>query len=196
MNLQLSLAEVQGSPFPYALFDSVFPDATNRSLLTWLESTTLWTLAKTDFYEQYELGTDHASIPQAVQFLVDTAFKSILRTRMEQLFSVPLSTCVSALAHKLVPGQHIGIHNDLRHAGESHRFTVQLNRGLTDADGGYFMLFNSVDPSDIHRILKPVHNSALAFAISEQSHHAISKQYRGTRFTLVFSFFAANDQLT
>ena len=113
---------------------------------------------------------------------------------MEELFATSLHRCVSVLAHKLAPGQHIGIHNDMRNGGESHRFTVQINRGFIDADGGHFMLFASADPRNIHRILRPVHNTALAFAISKDSHHAVSKQYGGTRFTLVFSFFAKDAQ--
>ena len=188
MNLALSLADLRREPFPYALFDSVFPFATVDSLLKWLENTELWKFVKTEFYEQYEFGLDHVPLPLIAQFLIDPAFKSVLRDRMEELFEVPLSPCVGVLAHKLVSGQRIGMHNDMRCGGESHRLTVQLNRGLTEGDGGYFMLFNSSDVWDIHRILKPVHNSALAFAISEKSHHAVTVQHRATRFTLVFSF--------
>ena len=195
MNLHLSLAEFRSKPFPYALFDSVFSDTTYGPLLTWLENTKLWNLAKTEFYEQYEFSLVHAPLPLAAQFLVGVPFKSTLRTRMQELFSVPLSPSVTVLAHKLTPGQHIGIHNDMRCRGESHRLTVQLNRDLKEADGGYFMLFNSGDVGDIHRILLPVKNSALAFAISEESHHAVSSQRRGIRYTIVFSFFSANAQL-
>ena len=195
MNLDLSLADLQRTPFPYAIFDSVFPDSTHTSLLNWLESTRLWSLSKTDFYEQYEFSLDHVALPPTAQFLVDPAFKFILRARMEELFNVRLSLRVGVLAHKLVAGQHIGIHNDVRCGGESLRFTIQLNRGLNEPDGGYFMLFKSCDVRDIHRILKPVHNSALAFAISEKSHHAVTIQHRGTRFTLVFSFFSVDARI-
>ena len=80
----------------------------------------------------------------------------------------------------------------MRPGGETHRLTVQLNRGLRDEDGGFFMLFNSDDPSDVHRILRPVSASAIGFAIGPDSHHAVSRLHGGTRFTLVYSFHAAD----
>ena len=196
MNLHLSLADLRSAPFPYALFHSVFSDPTHASLLTWLENAKSWKLAKTDFYQQYEFSVEHTPLPPTVQFLADSTFKSTLRTQIEELFNVQLTRQVSVLAHKLEPGQHIGIHNDLRYKGESHRFTVQLNRELVESDGGCFMLFNSADVQDPHRILRPVSNSALAFAISEKSYHAVSTQHVGIRFSLLFSFFPKYAELS
>lgn len=189
MNLDLSLAGFRSTPFPYALFDSVFKNTTSVFLLAWLEDAALWELSRTEFYEQYEFSLDDAPLPSLAQFLVQPAFKDTLRSHFQQIFNVSLSPRVDVLAHKLVPGQRIGIHNDMRCGGESLRFTVQLNRNLAESDGGYFMLFNSQDVRDVHRILKPVNNTALAFAICEKSHHAVSIQRRGIRFTLVFSFY-------
>jgi hypothetical protein len=94
------------------------------------------------------------------------------------------------VAHKLLPGQRIAIHNDYLVVEETHRLTIQLNRGLSDADGGFFMLFNSGDPADIHRVLRPVRNTAIAFMISPESYHAVSRLHGGVRYTLVYSFYA------
>jgi 2OG-Fe(II) oxygenase superfamily len=109
---------------------------------------------------------------------------------MARSFEVRLEEKVTLVAHKLVPGQRIAIHNDYLVGEETHRLTVQLNRGLCDADGGLFLLFNSSDASDIHRILRPLSGSAIAFAIGPDSHHAVSRLHSGERYTLVYSFYA------
>ncbi len=94
------------------------------------------------------------------------------------------------VAHRLMPGQRIAIHNDHLTGGETHRLTIQLNRGLRDEDGGFFMLFNSSDPKDIHRIIRPVTGSGIGFEIGRNSNHAVSRLHGGERYTLVYSFFA------
>ena len=53
------------------------------------------------------------------------------------------------------------------------------------------MLFNSDDARDVHRILRPAAGSTIGFAIGPASHHAVSRLYGGTRYTLVYSFYAA-----
>ncbi len=188
MNLEISLIDERKWPFHYALFETVFPDHVHASILRWLEATQFWKVARTDFYEQFEFCLDHVVVPQRVRFLVESSFKSELRVMMETILETKLSPRIRVLAHMLVPGQHIAIHNDMNAFGESHRLTVQINSGLKESDGGYFLLFGSADVSDVHRILKPISNSAIAFAISPDSYHAVTSQHRGRRFTLVFSF--------
>ena len=91
-----------------------------------------------------------------------------------------------------MPGQRIAIHNDYLIGEETHRLIVQVNRGLKDEDGGFFMLFNSFDASDVHRVLRPIHGSAIGFEISPASHHAVSRLYGEERYTLVYSFYAVS----
>ncbi len=82
----------------------------------------------------------------------------------------------------------------LQSSGEAtHRVLVQLNRGWRDDQGGFLMFFNSGDPADVHRVFSPTHDSVVGFAISEDSHHAVSTIHGGERFTLVFSFYGRND---
>ena len=190
MNLARRRTQLQERPFPYVLFDAVFSPNEIDSLLTWLENSEDWVLVETDFYEQYEFCIDDAALPTSVAFLQAPTFRGSVKAEMEALFSTGLSSHIRVLAHKLIPGQHIGIHNDVIDSGESHRFTVQLNGGLAEDAGGYFMLFNSYDPSDVHRILRPINNTAIAFSLSENSNHAVSRQHFGIRYTLVFCFHA------
>ncbi len=188
MSLDLALADFREEPFHYGLFRSVFATHANAALLEWLEDSDAWQLAQTDFYEQYEFCVDDVHLPSTVRFLQLPLIRAELCNAIGSLFKVELSSNVRLLAHKLVLGQHIGIHNDVIKGGETHRLTVQLNRGLADEDGGFFMLFDSPNPANIHKIFKPLNNSALAFAISERSNHAVSIQRSGVRFTLVFCF--------
>ena len=188
MNLNMSLVDIRQHPFHYALFETVFPARLHASILTWLEATRCWNISRTEFYEQFEFSLDHVVVPPSVKILNKPSFRTELRLRMESYLDTRLSSRIRVLAHKLAPGQHIGIHNDMNRFGESHRLTVHINGGLKDVDGGYFILFNSGDVADVHRILRPISNTAIAFAISPDSHHAVSTQHSGIRYTLVFTF--------
>jgi Rps23 Pro-64 3,4-dihydroxylase Tpa1-like proline 4-hydroxylase len=178
-------------PFRYFLADRCLAPEIETGLLHWLEGPVPWKLVLTDFYEQFEFDLRDARLSEELAVLVAPKALERLRDKMERALGCRLGTRVDMVAHRLEPGQRIAIHNDLRDGGETHRLTVQLNRGLTDEDGGFFMLFNSDDASDVHRILRPAAGSAIGFAISAASHHAVSRLYGGTRYTLVYSFHAA-----
>ena len=109
---------------------------------------------------------------------------------MSKIFEVALEDSVGIVAHKLVPGQKIGIHNDCLEGEETHRLIIQLNSGWEKDYGGYFMTFNSDDAQDVHQVITPTHNSAIGFAIIQNSHHAVSTVYKANRYTIVCSFKA------
>jgi len=188
-----SAPELVALPFRYFLAQQCLDRGVEQALLEWFESDAPWKLAETDFYEQFEFSLLHSSLPQPLASLVDPRSLSALRNAMGSIFGLEFSDRMSVLAHKLVPGQHIAIHNDFLEGHETHRLTIQVNQGLQDHDGGLFVLFNTSDPSDIHRILRPVSGSALGFEIGEKSNHAVSRVLRGRRYTLVYSFYANQD---
>jgi hypothetical protein len=190
---RLAPSPVAATPFRYFLTDACLAPEIEAALLEWLEQAAPWQLVETDFYEQFEFDMRDADLPSGIASLVAPASLEALRGKMEATFGNALSSYVQVVAHRLDPGQRIAIHNDMRDGGETHRLTVQLNRGLADEDGGFFMLFNSDDASDIHRILRPVSGSAIGFAISGASHHAVSRLHGGERFTLVYSFYGRDD---
>jgi Rps23 Pro-64 3,4-dihydroxylase Tpa1-like proline 4-hydroxylase len=97
-------------------------------------------------------------------------------------------TLTEITAHKLLARQTIRVHNDFLDGQETYRLLVQLNRGWQDEQGGMLMLFSSVSPDDVRRIIRPLHGSAFAFRITPQSFHAVSTIRSGERFTLVYSF--------
>ena len=188
----LSTTDMVAEPFAYFLTEHCFSPEIEAELLAWLETDAPWKLVETDFYEQFEFDLRDVALPVALAVLVAPDELERLRQVMGAAFGEALGPEVQVVAHRLLPGQRIGIHNDMREGGETHRLTVQLNRGLSDDDGGFFMLFNCDDAEDVHRILRPISGSAIGFAISPDSHHAVSRLHGGVRYTLVYSFHAAH----
>ncbi|PQM26739.1 hypothetical protein CVO77_17200 [Sphingopyxis lindanitolerans] len=186
----LAICEHARTPFPYFVADHCIEPALESALLDWFEGDAPWQLVEHDFYEQYEFSLFDACPPEIAEHLVSSDAIGWLTAAIGNHFGVKISRQVELVAHKLVPGQRIAIHNDFLDGGETHRLTVQLNRGLDDADGGFFMLFNSFDAADIHRILRPVSGTGIGFEIGPESHHAVSRMHGGERYTLVYSFHA------
>ncbi len=186
----LGTRTVARSPFPHATFTQCVPGATGEFILGWFETAAPWKHVNTDFYEQHEFSCWDSTEPVA-KLLRSEALLGALRGNLSDIFGRELLPEASVVAHRLLPGQRIGIHNDHLEHGETHRFVIQLNRGLTDSDGGLFMLFNSEDPSDLHAILRPESLSGFAFEISPRSFHAISQMHDSVRYSVVYSFFAA-----
>lgn len=176
-------------PFPHFCATDVLAETMQAALLRWFRTGAPWRLVETDFYEQWEFSLLHAKLPEALSPLVRPDALAELRSVVEQQFGTTLGERMTAVAHRLLPGQRIGIHNDYLPGEETHRITIQINQELTDDDGGLFLLFNSFDPGDVHSILRPISGTAIGFEISERSHHAVSRIHGGERYTLVFSFF-------
>lgn len=184
--------ETVSTPFRYFLAAKTLVPSVEAKLLDWFERDAPWKLVEADFYEQFEFDLRDAQLPEPLTTLTTPEMLDGIRQKVQAALGDPLGPYVQVVAHRLELGQRIAIHNDMREGGETHRLTVQLNRGLDDEDGGFFMLFNSDDPNDVHRILRPISGSSIGFAISPTSHHAISQLHGGTRFTLVYSFYATS----
>lgn len=185
---QRTVAEL---PFRYATFEHCLPEPTAERILGWFETTAPWNHVTTDFYEQHEFSC-WESTDLAAKLLTSDRLLGSLRLELTGLFGRELRPETTVVAHRLLPGHRIGIHNDHLERGETHRFVIQLNRGLCDADGGLFMLFSSDNPSDVHAILRPTSLSGFAFEISPTSYHAISQMHGNVRYSIVYSFFAAS----
>ena len=187
--LRLSPAEAFSQPFPYVVSSEGLDTAVSDRILAWLESAAPWQLVETDFYEQFEFSLSDSQLPPGLAFLRSSDFLAAMKARMAALFGTVLGDRVDATAHRLVPGQRIRLHNDFIAGAETHRLMIQLNRGWKDEYGGFLLFFNSADPSDLHKVFRPVHNSAVGFAITPESYHAVSTLHAGERFTLVYSFY-------
>jgi len=188
--LQLSNIEAFAEPFPYIVFSNVFDFHVSQQVLAWFEIDAPWRLVEADFYEQFEFSLWDAVLPAHLSFLREDDFLAVIKQRIAEMFGVAFSPRIEITAHKLVPEQRIRIHNDFIPGAETHRLLIQFNRGWRDDNGGLLLFFNSSNPADIHKIFRPAHNSAVGFAISATSYHAVSTLYQGERFTLVYSFYA------
>lgn len=177
------------TPFRYGQISQCLSPDVSRILLEWLESDATWSLRVADFYEQCEFSFEDVRLPNFIAEVFSSDAMDDLRKYVERLFNVSLSSRVDVTAHRLTQGQRIRIHNDFIPGEETHRLLIQLNRGWQDSNGGLLVFFNSSNPADIHRILRPVHNSGVVFEISPASLHAVTPIQNGQRFTLVLSFF-------
>ena len=190
--LCLTSLEVLAEPFPYFTAAEGLSAGLSSAILEWIETEASWELVETDFYEQHEFSLWGVQTPPGVEFLTSRPFLDSLRAKVESIFGTQLGKRIDCAVHKLVSGQRIRIHNDFIRGAETHRVLVQLNRGWHDDQGGFLMFFNSPDPSDVHRVFSPIHNSVVGFPISKSSHHAVSTIHRGERFTLAFSFYGTD----
>lgn len=185
-------AEIRSKPFDYFILPEAFTAEESLSILKWLETDAPWKLIEADFYTQYEFDLKDAVLTEEISFICRREFLDYLIKQIEEIFSAKLADQVDVTAHKLINGHTIRLHNDFVPGQESHRLLIQLNRNWSDDYGGFLIFFNSSDPKDIHRIIRPVHNSSAGFVISSESNHAVSTIHNGERYTLVYSFYNAD----
>ena len=182
------------TPFPYYICHTLFDREFSYTLLNWLKSDAPWSLTVTDFYEQYEFSFFEIDLPASLACIMSQNFSDAIKNVVAKIFNARLAERFDLTAHKLTANQTIRLHNDYIEGQETHRVIIQLNEGWELNQGGLLILFNSKDPTDIHRALLPVHNSCLAFEISQKSNHAVSTILSGERYTLVYSFYRAPEE--
>ena len=93
------------------------------------------------------------------------------------------------VAHKLTDGDTIGIHNDYIENCETHRILFNFNRGWTEDNGGFFMVFSENNPEALTDLILAQHGHVHGFEISPHSHHAVSKVNQGDRYNIIYSFY-------
>jgi hypothetical protein len=188
----LKQRSIETSPFRYAICVRCINPELGDALLAWFEGDAPWGLARTDFYEQCEFSCWDNSSPLAT-FLTSREVLELVRAEMGEIFDRTFEDGIDVVCHRLLPTQKIGIHNDYIAGQETHRLTIQVNRGLTDSDGGVLMLFSGNDATDVHKLLHPLSLSGFAFEISADSHHAVSQVHGGARFSVIYSLRALSD---
>jgi hypothetical protein len=182
-------------PFRYFISAQVLSLDSADCLLRWLETGAPWRLHHGAFFEQYECHLLGVPAPSGCAALFEPKALNELRHRMEALLETDLTDQIEVVAHKLLPSQGIGIHNDEPHEDrESHRFILQLNPGWSDENGGHLFLFKGKNPLDIHAVVRATHNTGVGFAMSDRSYHAVSDIRHGIRYTVVYSFWQKQKQ--
>jgi hypothetical protein len=181
-------ADVRSEPFSHTSATAVLPPDLCAAALDWMEHDAPWKLCIANFYEQWELHLEPYTLPSELKPLCTQPIIDQLVAKMIAPLKPGRIELSEVTAHKLLVGQTIRVHNDFLDGQETYRLLVQLNRGWHDEQGGMLMLFSTASPDDVRRIIRPLHGSALAFAITPQSFHAVSTVHSGERFTLVYSF--------
>ena len=186
--LNLSSTTIFDTPFPHFSSTSVLSNGLENNIYDWFQFTKEWNLVETDFYEQYEFSLLNIDLPKEVDSLIDPQFLKIIENKFTEAFHVSGFELVDVVAHKLVNSQHIGVHNDYINGEETHRLVLHFNPHWQEEHGGYLLLFNSSEASDMSKVVSPINNSAFGFEISKQSHHAVSKIHNFIRYTIVYTF--------
>jgi Rps23 Pro-64 3,4-dihydroxylase Tpa1-like proline 4-hydroxylase len=190
--LRLAAIETFSTPFDYFVSPEALDENLSTRALSWLETEAPWKLVETDFYEQYEFSFWDIELPRQLEVLRDSTFLNSLKEQVGNLFTLELGDDIDVAAHKLIPGQRIRLHNDFISGHETARLLIQLNRDWHDKNGGLLLFFNSGDPVDVHKAFRPIHNTAVGFAVSPTSNHAVTTIHSAERFTLVYSFYGQN----
>lgn len=185
----LAVYPLRSEPYPHLLFEGFFTSQSYDSLHSWLSSSAPWKRHEESFYDQMEVNLKKCELPNKLSWLVEETFLKKLSSAMECWFDVPLSKAVDVCAHKLIPGQGIGVHTDRPELGfETHRLVINLNNDFEDEDGGHLAILRSRNPSDVYQFIRPLRNHVFAFEMSENSFHAVTNVRRKERFSVVFSF--------
>jgi Rps23 Pro-64 3,4-dihydroxylase Tpa1-like proline 4-hydroxylase len=189
--LHLSNRNYSSDPFPHFHLEDALPSSIELPLIEWLEEEAPWHLTRADFYEQHEFSFEDCSLPETLACLKSLALIRYIQDSLSQSFSTKFDDRVDITAHRLTAGQVIKIHNDYIPGRETHRLLIQLNRSWVPDQGGLLVLFAEPSAQAATKFILPKSRSAFGFEISTKSLHAVSKIQSGSRFTLVYSFYAA-----
>lgn len=181
--------------YPYKHFFSNYSinEGLKESIQNWLLNDAQWNLVEASFYTQYEFSLKDTELPDFLKFIISTEYLSDLKARMEKIYAVDLLDNIDVIAHRLIKGHVIKIHNDFLNEDsikESHRLLMHFNSNWDVENGGLCMVFTNNDASSIHNIIVPTGNLLQSFEISENSHHAVSEIYSGDRLTIIFTFYS------
>lgn len=190
--LNLSNRTQSSDPFPHFHLENAVLSSIESPLIEWLERDAPWHLTRADFYEQHEFSFEDCELPAALAGLKSPTLIRYIKDSMSQSFSTGFDGRVDITAHRLTAGQVIKIHNDFIPGRETHRLLIQLNRSWVPDQGGLLILFSDPSAKAASKFILPKSRSAFGFEISTKSLHAVSKIHSGSRFTLVYSFYAAS----
>ena len=189
--LNLSNRNHSSDPFPHFHLEDAVPSSIESPLIEWLERDAPWHLTRADFYEQHEFSFEDCDLPAAIAGLKSLSLIRHIQDSLSQSFSIKFDDRVDITAHRLIAGQVIKIHNDYIPGRETHRLLIQLNRSWVPDQGGLLVLFSDPSAQAASKFILPKSRSAFGFEISTKSLHAVSKIHSGSRFTLVYSLYAA-----
>lgn len=196
---ELEVVDRVDFPYPHLVTNNLFSAEDASAMLEWLESEAKWWQQHRDFYTHDTCDNLH----DCPLLLKDGPLSKSVRREfarvLSERFELDLDDTETTLgAHRMHPGHGVGIHNDDPVLGtESLRLLVTLRRGaFADSDGGHLCLFAEPHMEGVAGIVRPMHNSAIAFPLSQASYHAVSDVTDGVRYSLIFGFWTKSQVAT
>ena len=186
--IDLSAISFDAVPFPHISSPQGLHHSLELSVFNWFEDSAPWNITIADFYEQNEFDVLKADLPAELRCLVSKETIKNIEQHLKTSFGPDKLELVGVVAHKLVDGQRIGIHNDFINGEETHRLVIHITNNWKEDNGGFLMLFGSSNVNDVSKIVYPLNNFAFGFEISLRSYHAVSKIYNFSRYTLIYTF--------
>jgi 2OG-Fe(II) oxygenase superfamily len=178
-------------PYPHAVGEQLFVPELVDAWLRTLETVSMWRPQDGGFYAADAIAITPSDAPDAMmREMLQPAGLRMLEDAASTLFETTLRLHGPVIAHRMQPGQGVGIHSDKPAEGEeTHRIVVFLARVPRPADeGGHFLVLDGPTVSHARGIIELTPNTAVAFSLNDESYHAVTSVIRGTRFSLVLSF--------
>ena len=181
----------------YRAIDELLPlrqaDAIRQKVL----EETAWKLHKEWFFSQYDCSWVRREFDRPplghLTASLQALYQAGARMIEAELNAVP-GGCFTIVAHRMVEGQQIGIHNDSPEGGrgrtENCRLLFYVDPSFEDSVGGHLLLFKNRVPGEIEAAFRPHFNSAVLMQLSEASFHAIGRIRTGVRYSVVVSYWA------
>lgn len=145
-----------------------------------------WERKVTEFYSQYEALVTPEST-SLLAGLYDKEFCSTVRFRVQEHLGIRLREEVRLVAHRLVTGDAIDVHNDYCDPAlgfERVRLVIQFASATTVANGGEIHFLASENRHDVIAQIPVLPNFGVCFEITPTSFHFVSA-VTGTRDSVV-----------
>lgn len=188
-----ALVEVRRIPYLHFVIPGFYSSRIAVALHEWMSTGADWTRTKQSFYDQYELsfwGRQQVPEELAADLLAPNALGSI-RALATDFFGIEFQNRISVTAHKMIRGQYIGIHTDSGDGGhETHRILVQLPGRWDPNWGGELVLLESPQSGADYAEIVPEFNTAIAFALGDESYHSVNEVTGGERLTVIYGLWS------
>lgn len=184
-------------PYTSIHVKSMFTSEIADELLKWIDDSSHYFVEKVEkgFRKADTFDVSPNRIPESLKEAFNSQIIQQVKCKAEELFETSFCDECLLFVQRYREGYGTYVHNDyvskenrLNKQFFTHRLVVYLNHGWKEADGGLFGIFGSSNPDSLVTSYQPVHNSAVGFAIGQNSFHAVSKVNDGTRYNIQFNF--------
>ena len=107
-----TLPKLVTEPFPHFFGEHFFSPEDSQALLQWFDDDAPWRVVRHSFYEQCEMDLFSIARPAHLEHLFAAPFLAQLKSQVERVFRSRVRNYLRITAHRLLPGQGIGLHTD------------------------------------------------------------------------------------